>query len=462
MNTKSYDAIIIGAGQGGVPLANHFAAEGKQTALIERSHVGGTCVNVGCTPTKTLAASAKAAYLAGRAADYGIDIPSYSVNMRRVRQRKRDIVEMFRSGSEKRIEDADNLELIRGDARFIAPRRIVIEKTNGENLIAEAPLIIIDTGSRPRIPEINGLNNAPFLTSTTIMELDHVPEHLLIIGGGYIGCEFGQMFSRFGSRVSIIQRSEHLLPREDDEICEHIEQYFTEDGIQVYCNAEATGIHRETDSIIRLEMQADDETIEIKGSHLLIAAGRVPETARLDLEAAGIGTDKKGFIEVNEYLETGINGIFAVGDVKGGPAFTHISYDDYRIVRDRLSAKSARTASSRTIPYTVYIDPQLGRIGINKKEAEKMDIRIQEAKMSMEYSARALENAESRGIMKVCIDPYSKRILGCSILGQEGGELMSAVQIAMLGKLPYTVLQEAPFAHPTYAESFNTLFGFLQ
>lgn len=456
-----YDAIVIGAGQGGGPLASALANAGKKTALIEQEHAGGTCVNEGCTPTKTMVASARVAYLARRAADYGVQTGPIGVDMTVVRQRKRAIVESFRSGSEKRITSTQGLDYLLGQARFNGSKQLEVILNSGETRQISAETIIINTGARPAQLDLPGIEQIPVLNSTSIMELDTVPEHLLIVGGGYVGLEFGQMFRRFGSRVTIIQRGAHLLSREDDDIADAVADILREDGIEVLLQATPRHVLRQANNQLHLSVQTSAGERLLIGSHLLMAAGRTPNTNMLNAEATGITLDKHGFIPVNERLETGVAGIYALGDVKGGPAFTHISYDDFRILRANLLEHEDATTHDRLVPYTIFIDPQLGRVGLSEKEAREQGRTIRVAKMPMSYVARALETDETRGLMKAIVDAHSGQILGCAILGIEGGEIMSALQLAMMGKLPYTTLRDAVFAHPTLAESLNNLFSAL-
>ncbi|HLW01852.1 MAG TPA: mercuric reductase [Ktedonobacterales bacterium] len=455
----TYDAIILGSGQAGGPLSTTLAGAGWKIALIECEHVGGTCINEGCTPTKTMVASARVAYLAKRGADYGVHTGPISIDMARVRQRKRDIVESFRSGSERRITGAKGVELLMGAARFIGPKTLEVHMHTGESRQITAPTIFLNTGARPSAPDIAGIESVPALNSTTIMEVDVVPEHLLIVGGGYIGLEFGQMFRRFGSQVSIIHRGKQLLVREDADVAEAIAALLREDGITLYLKASPLRVEQVDDGNIQMSVQTAAGEQTLSGTHLLMAAGRTPNADELNLEAAGVEVDSKGFIKTNEQLETNVPGIYALGDVKGGPAFTHISYDDFRIIRTNLLEHGNASIYDRLVPYTVFIDPQLGRVGMSETEAREQGRNIQVAKMPMDYVARALEVDESRGFMKAIVDADTQLILGCAILGIEGGEIMAMLQMAMLGKLPYTVLREAVFAHPTLAESLNNLFG---
>ena len=459
MPEQHYDAVVIGAGQGGVPLATTLAQAGRNTALVEREHVGGTCVNEGCTPTKTMVASAKAAYFDRRSEDYGVQNGPVSVDMVKVRQRKRDIVESFRGSNERRIENTANLDLLPGETRFTAPKDLEVRLKGGETLQLSADNIFINVGARPGSVRVEGLESVPTLNSTSIMELDEVPEHLLVLGGGYVGLEFAQMFRRFGSEVSVVQRGEQLLSREDPDVAEAVAEILREDGLEVLLETHPRRVEQTEEGEIRLTVQAPDGERVLSGSHLLVAAGRPPNTDVLNLKAAGVQTDERGFIEVNERLETNVAGIYALGDVKGGPAFTHISYDDFRIIRTNLLEGKDATTADRLVPYTVFIDPQLGRIGLSEQEAQARGLNFRVAKMPMSYVARALEVDEARGFMKAVVDAGSHQILGCAVLGIEGGEIMAMMQIAMMGKVPYTALRDGVFAHPTLAESLNNLFA---
>jgi len=456
---ERYDAIIIGTGQAGKPLSVALAEAGWKTAVIERRHVGGTCINVGCTPTKTMVASARVAYLARRGADYGVHTNSVRVNVAEVRQRKQAIVDSFRNGSQRHLQNTKNLELIFGDASFSGPKSLTVRLPSGETRHLTADKIFINTGGRPESPPLPGLDSVPVLDSTSIMELDVLPNHLLVLGGGYIGLEFGQMFRRFGSPVTVVQRGKQLLAREDADVAEEVAKILREDGIEVLLETQAVRVAKDGGGTIRLTVSGPAGERTLSGSHLLVAAGRAPNTEALSLTAAGITTDKRGNIPVNERLETNVPGIYALGDVKGGPAFTHISYDDFRIIKTNLLDGGNATTNGRLVPYTVYIDPQLGRVGMTEAEARAQGRRIRIAKMPMSYVARALEMDEPRGFMKAVVDAETGEILGCAVLGVEGGELMSMLSIAMMGKVPYATLRDAIFAHPTLTESLNNLFS---
>jgi pyruvate/2-oxoglutarate dehydrogenase complex dihydrolipoamide dehydrogenase (E3) component len=457
MAPERFDAIVLGTGQAGKPLALDLGGAGRRTAVVEREYVGGTCVNVGCTPTKTMVASARVAYLARRAADYGVRCGPVAVDLAQVRNRKQAIVDDFRSGGQRRLEQAKNVELIFGEGRFTAPKVVEVRLKAGGVRTLTAEAIFINTGGRPARPAIDGLDSVKALDSTSIMELGALPEHLLVLGGGYVGLEFAQMFRRFGSAVTVVQHGEQLLAREDPDVAEEVLKVLREDGIEVLLQAEATRVRAAAGGVaLQLRGPAGDRTLA--GSHLLVAAGRAPNSEALNLAAAGVRVDARGFIPVNERLETNVAGVYALGDVKGGPAFTHISYDDYRIIRNNLLRGGHSTTRDRLVPYTVYIDPQLGRVGLTEQEARAQGRTVRVAKIAMSWVARALEMAEPRGFIKAVIDAESRQILGAAVLAVEGGEIMSMLEIAMMGKLPYTALEDGVFAHPALAEGLNTLF----
>lgn len=454
---ERFDSIVIGSGQAGTPLSLALAEAGRKTALIERQHVGGTCINEGCTPTKTMVASARVAYLARHAADYGVNTGPVSVNQAKVRERKRAIVESFRGGSQRRLEQAKGLELIFGSARFLGPNSVEVQLNAGGARQLTAANIFINTGARAGRPEIAGLDSVPALDNISIMELDAVPEHLLVIGGGYVGLEFGQMFRRFGSKVSIVHSHPQLLTREDADVAEEIASILVEDGIELVLDAETVRVSRNAD-LISLTVRTRRGERTLTGSHLLLAAGRVPNTEALNLRAAGVVTYGRGFIKADNRLQTSAPGIYALGDVKGGPAFTHISYDDYRIIRANLLEGGNASTEKRLVPYTVFLDPQLGRVGLTEAQALARGLQVEVAKMPMTSVARALEVGETRGFIKAVVDSRTKQILGAAVLGIEGGELMAMLEVAIMGQLPYTALRDGIFAHPTLAESLNNLF----
>jgi len=461
-NVQHYDALIIGAGQAAVPLARTLAQSGRRTALVERVHVGGTCINEGCTPTKTMVASARVAYLARRGADYGVGTGQISIDLARVRERKQAVVDSFRNGSQRRLESTANLDLIFGDARFTGEKQLEIRpaKDRRSPQTVTADLVFINSGGRPARPALQGIDQVSPLDSTSIMELSDVPEHLVILGGGYIGLEFAQMFRRFGSKVTVIQRNAQLLPNEDADVADTVREILVEDGVEVVLQAESRCVAADGPGI-RLGISTSEGERIIRGSHLLLAAGRTPNTDSLNCGAAGIALDDKGFIKANSRLETSASDVYALGDVKGGPQFTHISYDDFRIIRSNLLECGNATTDHRVLPYTVFIDPQLGRIGLSEKDARKQGRNIRVAKMPMSNVARAVEMDEPRGFMKAVVDADSGKILGAAVLGVEGGEVMSQLQVAMMGGVTARALRDAIFAHPLLAESLNNLFATL-
>ena len=455
----SYDLIVLGAGQGGGPLAGTAAEHGHRAALVEAQHVGGTCVNEGCTPTKTMIASARVAHLVRRAADYGVEVGDVSVDMNTVRQRKRDIVESFRAGSRSSVEGTDGLDLIEGTGRFLDAHTVAVDRNDGGTRTLTADRIVINTGARPVVPPIDGLDAVDFLTSTSIMELDRVPNHLLILGGGYIGLEFGQMFRRFGAEVTIVDRGPHVLGREDDDVAEALEGILREDGLRMLNDTGMTGVSQAADGTLTAHLDGDDAPDTIEADKLLVAVGRRPNTEALGLDVAGVDTTDRGHVDVNSRLETTAEGVYAIGDVTGGPAFTHVSYDDYRVVRDNWFNEADRTTDGRLLSYTLFTDPQLGRVGLSEAQAREQGLDIEVAQMPMSHVARALEVDETRGLMKAVVDADTKQLLGAAVLGIEGGEVMSVLQTAMMGEVPVTRLRDAPYAHPTLAESLNTLFA---
>ena len=474
-NDGHFDLLVIGAGQGGGPLAGAFARAGRRVALVERVHVGGTCINEGCSPTKTVIASARVAHVASRAAGFGVRLspgavvsgqaPNLGVDMHRVWQRKQAIVDSFRSGSERSLAAA-GVELIPGQARFTGPRTVSVADGlgNGDpNRVARtltADIVVVNTGLRAAVPDLPGLNGVPYLTSTSILELTERPDHLVVLGGGYVGLEFAQAFRRFGSRVTVVQRDAQLLPREDDDIAEAVTTILRDEGIDVLLSADAVRVERASGGL-RLTYGArggDGAERTVDGSHLLVATGRAPNTNDLGLDAAGVEMDQRGYVHVNERLETSAPGVYAIGDVKGGPAFTHISYDDFRLLRANLLQGGRATTSGRLVPYTVFLDPQLGAIGMTEREARASGKDVRVAKLPMSSVARALEVDETRGFMKAIVDADTNRILGATVLGLEGGEIATLFQIAMMGNLPYTALRDGVFSHPTIAEAMNNLF----
>ncbi len=446
-----YDAIVIGSGQAGVPLSFRFADIGWQVALIEKSYLGGTCINNGCTPTKTMVHRAQVAYYARNAARWGVRTSDVSADLAAIVTQKNRVVHSFRDGKQKQMMRRPNLHFYNGQARFVGVHQVLV----GETLL-ESEKIFINTGGRARAPLIPGLDKIPYLTNENMMDLTALPEHLIVLGGGYIGLEFGQMFARFGSRVTIIQRAAQIVPREDPEVAVELQRVLEEEGLTFLLNARATRVEQEGDTIVVSVDRASGPSI-VSGSHLLVAIGRRPNTDDLGLEKAGIETDQFGFIKVNARLETNVPGTWALGDVKGGPAFTHISYNDFQIVDANLTQGKNLTTDNRIVPYSVFTDPQLGGVGMTEKEARAKGYQLKIGRIPMSHVARAIERDETAGLMKIIVDAATNRILGATVLATDGGELIHVLYTLMLGNLPYTLLKGAVYIHPTLAEGFFSL-----
>ncbi len=446
-----YDAIVIGAGQGGSPLSHRLADRGWNVALIEKAHLGGTCINTGCTPTKTMVQSAQVAHYARNSRRWGVLSSEVSVDLAAVVERKEKVVQSFRSGQQNRVDIRKSLRLYRGEARFTGPHQV---RVGTDTLDSER--IFIDTGARPAIPPLPGLDSVDYLTNVSIMELRELPEHLLVLGGGYVGLEFGQMFRRFGSAVTVIHKSSQILPREDAEVVAELQKALEAEGITFLLESHAARVEKKNGQIL-LTLESKNGERTLSGSHLLVAVGRIPNTDILDLGKAGVETDPAGNIKVNDRLETNVPGIWAIGDVKGGPAFTHISYNDFQIIFGNLFEGKNLSTRDRLAPYSVFTDPQLGGVGMTEKEARAKGKKLKIGKIPMTHVARAIERDETAGLMKLVVDASDDRILGASILASEGGELVQILATVMLAKLPYTLLKGAVYIHPTLAEGFFSL-----
>lgn len=455
---KTYDAIIIGAGQAGVPLAKKLAKAGWNTALIEKRFIGGTCVNDGCMPTKTMISSGRVAHLVAKSKNWGIITNTLSVDMPAIKKRKDDIVISSRDGSKKGLEETAGLDLVCGEASFCGFKKIIVNLNDGGTEELTADKIFIDTGAKPQIPDIEGLHEIDYLTSTTILDLEIVPEHLLIIGASYISLELGQLFQRLGSTVTILESGQQFLEREDDDVADAMKKILEEDGITIHVKAKAKKLQNLPDKSIEATVEIDGISQTMTCSHLLVAVGRIPQTKNLNLDKTNVETDKKGYITVNDKLETVVPGMYALGDVKGGPAFTHISYNDYIIVYQNLLQHGNCSIKDRLVPYCMFTDPQLGRVGITEKEAQEQGLNVKIAKLTMDHVGRARATNEMRGFMKAIVDATTRKILGAAVLGVEGGEIMSVLQMAMMGGITSEQIRFAVFAHPTFSESLNNLF----
>ncbi len=436
-----------------------MAAKGWKTVVVERGPVGGTCVNTGCTPTKTLVASARIAYLTRRAADFGVSTGAVTVDWVAVRARKDAIVAKSRGHNFKKLTETENLLLVEGTGRFTGSHEVTVRLHAGGTRVLAAERVFIDTGVRAAAPEIDGLADVAWLDNASLMELNVLPEHLIVLGGGYIALEFAQMFRRLGSRVTVVQHGPQLAEREDEDISEEIEKILTDDGVEVLLQAEARRVETTSAGGVRLTVAMEDGERIVDGSHLLVAVGRVPNTEELGLQEAGIEVDERGFVKVDEYLETTVGGVYAIGDVKGGPEFTHISYDDYRVLKANLLDGGYRTTKGRMVPYTMFIDPELGRVGMTEAEARKAGKSIKVAKMPMASVARGFETGETRGFLKAIVNAETDQVLGAACLGVNGGEYAAMLQIAMMGCVTASELHDGIWSHPTWAEALNNLFA---
>ncbi len=452
-----FDAIIIGAGQAGPSLAFRLAGAGMKVALVERHLVGGTCVNTGCTPTKALVASASAARIARRAAEYGVAIGGdIGVDMRRVKARADAIVAASRNGLTSALENAANITLYRGHARFASPQEVEIA---GERLSAQR--IFINVGGRALAPPMPGINDVPYLTNSSMMDVDFLPHHLIIVGGSYIGLEFGQMYRRFGSEVTIIEMAPRLVRHEDEDVSAAIKDIVEREGVDVRLNAECISLMKRGDEIVA-KVDCTSGAPEVAGSHLLLAVGRRPNTDDLNLDKAGVRCDERGYIIVDDQLQTTAPGVWALGDCNGKGAFTHTAYNDFEIVAANLLDHDPRRVSDRLTAYALYIDPPLGRVGMTLAEARNSGRRVLAGERPMTRVARAVEKGETQGFMRILVDGDSKEILGASLLGAGCDEAVHAILDLMYAKAPYTMMQRAMHIHPTVSELLPTILGDLK
>ncbi|HDR9202265.1 TPA: FAD-containing oxidoreductase [Burkholderia vietnamiensis] len=449
--TQHFDAIVIGTGQAGPPLAARLAGAGMKVAIVERGRFGGTCVNTGCIPTKTLIASAYAAHLARRAHEYGVSAGPVSVDMKAVKARKDAIAGRSNHGVEQWVRGLDHTTVLQGHARFEQADTVRV----GDELL-QAERIFINVGGRAQIPPIPGLDTVPYLTNSTMMDVDFVPEHLVIVGGSYIGLEFGQMYRRFGARVTIVEKGPRLIQREDDDVSQAVQEILAGEGIDVQLGANCLRARRDGERVV-VGLDCDGGGREVAGSHLLLAVGRVPNTDDLGLERAGVATDSRGYITVDEQLRTNVPGIWALGDCNGRGAFTHTAYNDYEIVAANLLDDDPRKVSDRIPAYALYIDPPLGRVGMTLAQAKQSGRRLLVGTRPMTRVGRAVEKGESLGFMKVIIDADDHALLGASILGVTGDEVVHGLLDVMAARAPYTAISRAMHIHPTVSELVPTL-----
>jgi pyruvate/2-oxoglutarate dehydrogenase complex dihydrolipoamide dehydrogenase (E3) component len=454
--TQQFDAIIVGAGQAGPSLAVRLANAGRKVALVERHLLGGTCVNTGCTPTKALVASAHAAHLARRGADFGVKTGQVTVDWPVVKARMDAIVTKSRSGLEKWLGNTPNCTVIRGQARFTGPQTLRVGEAE-----YEAEQIFLNVGARPAVPKMPGVDTVPFLTSTSILALEELPEHLVVVGGGYVGLEFAQIFRRFGCRVTIVEKRARLASHEDEDASKVIHEIFTGEGIDARLNANC--IHLEQgDRGVTVGLECDEGAPHVDASHVLLAVGRVPNSDDLNLAAAGIDADEHGFIDVDEGLQTNVKGIYALGDCNGHGAFTHTSYNDYEIVADNLLKGTKRKVSDRIPASAVYIDPPLARVGMSEADVRKSGRPALMAVRAMTRVSRAIEKGETAGFIKVLVDAESNRILGATVFGVGGDEAIHCILTAMYARQPASLLTHSVHIHPTVAELIPTTLGELK
>jgi len=455
--TEIFDAIIIGTGQAGPSLAQRMTREGMKTAIIERKLFGGTCVNVGCIPTKTLVASARAAHMARRGNDFGVTIEGQiKVDMKQVKSRKDAIVKQSNDGVTNWLKTMENLTVFEGHGRLESANSV---RVNGDLL--EAETIVVNVGGRALVPDMPGVHDIPYLTNSSMMEVDFLPEHLIVIGGSYIGLEFAQMYRRFGSRVTVVQRGGRLVEREDEDVSEAIKEIIENEGIEVRLNAECAAFEKRGNQIA-VTSNCPDGPEEAVGSHVLLAVGRKPNTDDLGLEAAGVELDARGYIVVDDELRTNVPGIWAMGDVNGRGAFTHTSYNDYEILAANMFDNDPRRVSDRITTYGLFIDPPLGRVGMTEAQVRESGREALVGKMMMARVGRARERSETQGFMKILIDAKSERILGAAILGIGGDEIIHSLLDVMYADAPYTVIQRAVHIHPTVTELIPTMLGDLK
>jgi len=453
---KHFDAIIIGTGQAGPSLAARFAGAGKTVAIIERHKFGGTCVNTGCIPTKSLVASAYAIHVARRGAEYGFATGDVRVDIKRVKARKDAASARSNKGVEDWLRGTKNCTVIQGHARFQSSNTVMV---NDE--VLQADKIYINVGGRARIPDMPGIHDVPFLTNSSMMDIDFLPEHLVVVGGSYVGLEFAQIYRRFGSEVTVVEMGPRLIGREDEDASQAVREILEAEGIQIRLNAKCISLAK-GDGGVAVGLTCDEGPPEVTGTHVLLAAGRIPNTSDLGLDRAGVAIDSRGYIVVDDQLQTNAPGIWALGDCNGHGAFTHTSYNDYEIVADNLFNADHRRVSDRIQAYALYVDPPLGRCGMTDAEVRKTGRRALAVKYPMSQVSRAYEKGETQGFIKICVDAETKQILGAAILGIGGDEVIHVLLDVMYANAPYTVIQRAMHIHPTVAEYLPTVLGKLE
>ena len=454
---EKFDAIIIGSGQAGNPLMFDLAGRGQRVAMIEKNELGGSCINFGCTPTKTLIASSTLYHRVQNSGELGVMTENVELDFKKVMDRKNDIVKLFRSSIEKGIDGSENIELYKGLASFIDKNTVNVNLNNGKEVKIQADRVYINSGSKTNVIPIDGLKNVEYYDSASIMALDELPEHLVIIGTGYIALEFGQMFKRFGSKVTMIGIEDAIISHEDKDVSNRIQEILEDEGIEILLNTNTKRVKKNGNKT-NIYIQRDEKEEKIECSHLMLATGRVPVTEDLKLKNTQVELDDNGNIKVDNKLKTNEENIYALGDVKGGPQFTHIAHDDYRIVVDNIFETGKRNTEDRLVPFTLYTAPQLGRVGITEAQAKEEGYDIMIGKLEMRKLGRAIEKDLTEGFMKVVINKENHKILGAAILGYQGGEIMAIIQVAMMADMKYEEMRDGIFTHPSLSEALNNLF----
>jgi pyruvate/2-oxoglutarate dehydrogenase complex dihydrolipoamide dehydrogenase (E3) component len=454
---ERYEVLVLGSGEGGKFLAWHLASSGRRTAVVERKWIGGSCPNINCLPSKNEIWSAKVSDLVHHAAKFGMVTGPGVIDMGRVRQRKREMIDGLIAMHLDKYQ-ASGAELIMGTGRFVAPKTVEVQLNGGGTRVLAGDQVFLNLGTHATIPPIPGIANAQPLTNIELLELDRLPEHLVVLGGGYVGLEFAQAYRRFGSRVTVIEHGPQLLGREDPDVAEEIRRMIATEEIEIFLGTEVLGVDGRSGENVRLRMRTGRAEQTIAASHILVATGRTPNTAGIGLEVAGVQLDARGYVQVNDRLETSAPGVWAIGECAGSPQFTHASFDDFRTIRDNLSGL-ARSTRDRLVPYCLFTDPQLARVGLSEREARQRRIAVRVSNVPMSAVLRTRTTGETAGFMKVLVEAEGDRILGFAMIGPEAGEVMAVVQTAMLGGLPYTILRDAILAHPTMAEGLNSLFA---